>query len=99
TGRRHDLVALALSDPRELELPSVGLVELEDAETGRTLLVDTGSTDFRAALKERSAARLAVLRQLARSGRIDLVEIGTDGNHLEALTRFFHLREHRLGRV
>jgi uncharacterized protein (DUF58 family) len=99
TGKRHDLVALALSDPREFSLPPVGLVELEDAETGRPLLVDTSCAEFQAALNQQSTARLEGLRQLARSSGIDLVELSTDGNHLEALTRFFRLRERRLGRT
>jgi uncharacterized protein (DUF58 family) len=99
TGKRHDLVALALSDPRELSLPPVGLVEWEDAETGRPLLIDTSAPEFQAALSERVNGRLEALRQLTRSARIDLIEISTDGNHLDALTTFFHRRERRLGRV
>lgn len=97
TGKRHDLIALALSDPRERSLPAVGLVELEDAETGKPLLVDTASADFQAALHRQSAERLEAVRQLTRAAAIDLVEVSTDGNHLDALTRFFHIRERRLG--
>jgi hypothetical protein len=88
---------LPLSDPRELSLPAVGLVEWEDAETGQTLLVDTSDADFQAALERKSFARMEALRQLARSSRIDIIEVSTDGNHLDALTRFFNLRERRLG--
>jgi uncharacterized protein (DUF58 family) len=97
TGKRHDLVALPLWDPREFSLPPVGLLELEDAETGRQVLVDTSCPEFQAALGHKSSARVEALRQLARSARIDLIEISTDGNHLDALTRFFALRERRLG--
>ena len=97
TGRRHDLVALALSDPREIALPPVGLVELDDAETGRPLLVDTSDPHFQAAQAQKSAGRLQKLQQLARSSRIDLIEVSTQGNHLDTLTRFFYVRERRLG--
>ena len=97
TGKRHDLVALVLSDPRELALPSIGLLELQDAETDRTLLIDTSCPEFQAALGQKSAARAEALRQLARSARIDLIDVSTDGNHLDSLTRFFRLRQRRLG--
>lgn len=98
TGRRHDLVAVRISDPREEELPSVGLLELEDAETGRRILVDTGSRAVREAYAAAAGARREGLRQLARSARIDLIEVSTDGGHLDALIRFFRLRERRLRR-
>ena len=97
TGKRHDLVALVLSDPRETSLPPIGLLELQDAETDQTLLIDTSSPEFQAALAQKSAARAEALRQLSRSARIDLIEVSTDGNHLDSLTRFFRLRERRLG--
>ncbi len=97
TSRRHDLIALALSDPREQDLPQVGLVQWEDAETGKPLLVDTSDPDFQAALRVRTESRRAALRHLTRSARVDLVEISTAQDHLDALTRFFHLRQRRLG--
>ncbi len=98
TGRRHDLIAVHVGDPREEELPNVGLLEVEDAETGQRRLIDTGSRAVRAAYAERGRARRQALRQLARSAQIDLVEVSTDGGHLDALIRFFRLRERRLRR-
>src|SRR5262249_37879238 len=97
TGKRHDLIILPLSDPRELALPQVGLVEWEDAETGRSLLVDTSNAEFQVALKRQTQARMEALHQLAQSSRIDVIEVSTAGSHLDALTRFFNLRERRLG--
>jgi uncharacterized protein (DUF58 family) len=94
-GRRHDLVAVRISDPSEAEFPPVGLVELEDAETGRRLLLDTGSRAVRDALRSADAARRASLRRLAAQARTDVVEVSTDGTHLDALIRFFRLRERR----
>jgi uncharacterized protein (DUF58 family) len=99
TGRRHDLVAVALRDPREEELPRVGLVQLEDAETGEQYLVDTSSAAVRHAYAERAKIRRETLRRLARSSQVDLIEVATDGLHLEALLRFFKLRERRLKRT
>jgi len=98
TGKRHDLVGVALSDPLERALPAVGLLEVSDAETGRTLLVDTSNPAARNVLMRRTRDRLQSLRQLALSSRIDLIEVSTDGGHLDALVRFFQLRERRLGR-
>ena len=95
TGRRHDLIAVRLTDPREEELPSVGLLEIEDAETGQRLLLDTGSRRVREAYHEAAARRREAVRQLARHARTDLIEVSTDGGHLDALIRFFRLRERR----
>jgi uncharacterized protein (DUF58 family) len=98
TGKRHDLIAVHVRDPREEEMPAVGLLEVEDAETGRRLLLDTSSRAVRAAHAEAGRQRREALRQLCKSSRIDLIEVSTDGGHLDALTRFFQLRERRLRR-
>jgi uncharacterized protein (DUF58 family) len=98
TGRRHDLIAVCITDPREEDLPAVGLLELEDAETGQRLLLDTSSRAVREAYREEAERRRAALRQTARQARTDLIEVSTDGGHLDALIRFFRLRERRLRR-
>jgi uncharacterized protein (DUF58 family) len=97
-GRRHDLIAIRITDPREEELPAVGLLELEDAETGRRLLLDTNNRAVRREFAEAARLRMQKLAQLTRSARIDLIEVSTAGGHLEALLRFFKLRERRLRR-
>jgi uncharacterized protein (DUF58 family) len=94
-GRKHDLVAVQVADPREAELPNAGLLQLEDAETGAAILVDSSNAAVRQPYAERAAERRDVLRKLARSARIDLIEIGTDGKHFDALVRFFRAREQR----
>ncbi|HJT79151.1 MAG TPA: DUF58 domain-containing protein [Gemmataceae bacterium] len=99
TGRRHDLVAVRITDPREEDLPPLGLLELEDAETGARRLLDTRSRHVRAAYTAEARRRREALRQLTRSANIDLVEVATDGSHLDALIRFFKLRERRLRRT
>ncbi len=93
TARRHELVAVRLSDPREEELPAVGLVELEDAETGARLLVDTDSAELRDSYRAAAGERLTGLRRMMRSAGVDLIEASTDGLHLDALVRFFRMRE------
>ena len=69
TGRRHDLIAVRVTDPREEELPAVGLLRVEDAETGERLLVDTSSRRVRDAYAAAAVQRREAVRQLARVGR------------------------------
>jgi uncharacterized protein (DUF58 family) len=99
TGRRHDLVAVPIRDPREETLPRAGLLEVEDAETGRHLVLDTFSAQLRAAYAQEAQRRRETFRQLARAARVDLIETSTTGDHLDALVRFFRLRERRLRRA
>lgn len=98
-GRRHDLVAVRITDPREEKLPAVGLLELEDGETGRRLIVDTRSPAVRNQFAERAIQRREAIRTLCRAAGSDLIEVSTDGGHLDALLRFFRLREHRSRRT
>ncbi len=94
-GHRHDVIALITSDPRELELPSVGLIALEDAETGQVGYVDTSRPDvretFARAGRERRAQRL---RTFSRMG-IDRVELSTDHAYVPALLALFNARSRR----
>jgi uncharacterized protein (DUF58 family) len=99
TGRRHDLTAVRIADVREETLPAVGLLEVEDAETGRHMVVDTSSTALRTALSEVARTRRDAVRQMTRSAKVDLIEVSTDGGHLDALVRFFEQREKRLRRT
>jgi uncharacterized protein (DUF58 family) len=99
TGRRHDLIAVRITDPREEELPAVGLLELEDAETGTRRLLDTSSRAVRATYAEEARRRRETFAQLTRAAGADLVEVSTDGTHLDALIRFFRLRARRLRRT
>ncbi len=94
-ARKHDLIAVRTSDPREATLPAVGLVQLEDAETGRQLLIDTNSRKLRTAFAARALERRAAFTKLARSAQADLIEVGTAGNHFDALLKFFRTRERR----
>src|SRR5438067_8267692 len=99
TGHRHDVVAVTVSDPRERELPAIGLLEVQDAETGDRLVVDTSNSRFQAAYRQRQADRREAFTQLARGHRIDVLDVSTAGQHLDALIRFFRLRERRLRRT
>jgi len=94
-GHKHDVIALILNDPRELELPSVGLVALEDAESGRVGYVDTADPAvrerFARAARERRAQRL---RTFSRMG-VDRVDLSTDRPYVPALLALFNARSRR----
>ncbi|KAF1043127.1 DUF58 domain-containing protein [Xylophilus sp.] len=95
-ARRHDVVAVRLYDPLELDLPDLGLVTLRDAETGEHMLVDTHDRGFRRRFAAAAAAREAALREgLARAG-VDTLELCTDDDLGETLLRFADLRRHRV---
>ncbi len=94
-ARRHDLIAVSIADPREAELPNVGLVELEDAETGRRVIVNTRDAGLRSRYREASERLRARRRKLLRSTRVDAVEVWTDRSYVESLIRFFRRRARR----
>jgi uncharacterized protein (DUF58 family) len=95
TGRRHDLVALAVSDPRESELPAVGRVVLEDAERGELIEVDTRNPRVRSDYAEAAARRRRERLQWLRGAGVDVLELGTTEPYLAALRRFFRTRSGR----
>jgi uncharacterized protein (DUF58 family) len=95
TNRRHDLVAVHVEDPREKELPDVGIVALEDAESGEVIEVDTASATIRKRFKDVSLERGRQLVSDFRSEGIDTLQLQTDAPYMPALQRFFKSRERR----
>ena len=95
TSRRHDLVPVSVTDPLELGLPEVGLVELSDPETGEIVVFDTSGPEARAFARE--ARRLVDAREsLFRRLDMDALRVSTDKPYLPALTAFFEARARRL---
>jgi uncharacterized protein (DUF58 family) len=95
-GRRHDVVAIRVSDERERNLPRIGLVELEDAETGEQVLVDTSSSEFQRALAKLNESREADRESLFRKTKVDVVDIKTHEQYVEPLMNFFKNRAKRV---
>ena len=95
-ARRHDLIAISITDPREKELPKVGLIELEDAETGETVVVDSGSAQVRRRYEARGRERDERLAESFRSSGVDHIPVMTGRDHVRDLVRFFRARERRL---
>jgi uncharacterized protein (DUF58 family) len=93
---RHDVVAMRVSDPAELELPDLGLVELADAETGEVRLVDSSSARVRSVYKKNQIElRASAKRRLSQLG-CDLVDLETDKDYVAPLVNFMRARSRRL---
>jgi uncharacterized protein (DUF58 family) len=94
-ARRHDLIAVTISDPRERELPNVGLIDLEDAETGEIVTVDTSSAAARRRYKELARERADKLRGLLDETGIDRIPVITGRDYVRGVVSFFRQRERR----
>jgi len=94
-GRRHDTIVIRMGDPRERELPAVGYLELEDAETGEQLTVNVSDPTFRAAFDRDVTDRWAAREREFRKSGVDVVEISTDRPYTDRLMRFFQQRAKR----
>jgi len=95
---KHDLVPVCITDPREEELPDVGILHLEDPETGEVGVVDTSSARVREAFKTSVLKRRAERERLFRRLQMDFINIATSTEDLEPLVRFFELRMRRARR-
>jgi len=94
-ARRHEVLAVRLFDPLELALPDLGLVMMEDAETGEQLLVDTHDEGFRTRFQEAARLREESLRATLRQAGVDALELSTDSDPVDAILRFADLRKSR----
>lgn len=94
-NKRHDIVAVPITDPRETELPKVGLLHLEDAETGERQVVDTYDPEVRRRFGQIATERREHRDRLFRSAGVDSVEVSTDASYVEPLSRFFRMRARR----
>jgi uncharacterized protein (DUF58 family) len=96
SGRRHDFIAVHIQDQREEVLPNVGIITLEDAETGEQIEVNTADRTTRARFSALAETRRAELNRTLRRSRIDAILLRTDEDYLPALRSFFKQRERRL---
>jgi uncharacterized protein (DUF58 family) len=95
-NNKHDIIAVKVSDPRESGFAKVGLIELEDAETGEIILVDTGSTRFRNEFAAKAAEDNLILQRSFRLIDLDFINIRTDQSYVMPLIEFFRMRGKRL---
>jgi uncharacterized protein (DUF58 family) len=94
-GRRHDVIAVRIEDPRERELPDVGGVYFQDPETGQQIWVDTSDRKVRGRYRELVAARDAELSQMTRRATVDLLQLSTAGSLVDPLVKFVTFRRRR----
>jgi uncharacterized protein (DUF58 family) len=92
TNKKHDLIAVSVSDPLEDDLPNMGIVSLTDAETGQRRLIDTSSKAVRKSYKARRLERLAIRRDQFRKLQIDAVDVHTNTSYVQPLMAFFKRR-------
>lgn len=94
-SRKHDVIAIHLKDRREKEIPSLGLLELEDAETGSKVLVDTSLGSLRSHFSKSAAVQEEKIDRLMKMLHVDRVDIAVEGSYIEPLMKFFRVREER----
>jgi len=95
TSRRHEMIAINVTDQREIDLPNMGYIELEDAETGDFRIINTGSKTLRESYKKASMKRLKNIKQFFERNGIDYIDIRTDQFYLDEIVKFFRYREKR----
>src|SRR5438874_1945734 len=96
SGRRHDFIALSIQDEREEVLPNIGIITLEDAETGEQIEINTADRTTRARFNALAETHRAELNRTLRRNNIDAVSLRTGENYLPALRSFFKQRERRM---
>jgi len=94
-ARRHDLIAISTSDRREMSVGPVGLVELQDAETGRRMILDSSNPRVHREFRRLAVARQRDLAESLSAMNVDHIPIRTDGDYVRQLIRFFRTRERR----
>jgi uncharacterized protein (DUF58 family) len=94
-NKRHDIIGISISDPREKDLMDIGLVEFEDAETGEALFLDTGDDLLKKELAKRRSFFIDARKKAFKSMGIDSVDIATDKPYIEPLILFFKARAKR----
>ncbi len=92
TAKKHDLIALRITDNLEQELPQAGFIEIEDSETGEMAVLDSTDAAFRKKFKETRWEEVEVLKKLFKSAKVDSVDISTGSSYVKPLINFFRAR-------
>src|SRR5882724_7871038 len=96
TAKRHDLIALRIRDERERVLPNIGIITLEDAETGDQIEINAADSNVRRQFAQLAQAQLTETLRILRQNRIDRIDLRTGDDYLPALRSFFKQRERRM---
>jgi len=95
-NKKHDLVGITITDPREIDLPDTGLLELADAESGAMFLIDTSSRKAREKYSQEARRMIEERAHLFGSINMDHIDIRTDKSYIEELIKFFKMRKRRI---
>ncbi|MCD6309672.1 MAG: DUF58 domain-containing protein [Candidatus Eremiobacteraeota bacterium] len=95
--QHHDVIAIKIHDPRERDFPSIGLVRLEDAETGEVTLINTSDPGFRKEFARKTDEEEQTWQQAMKSARVDFISLSTDEDYIPKLVSFFKKRTLRMG--
>ena len=95
-NKKHDVVAITITDPREVKLPNAGIVELVDAETGKSYVIDTSSEKVRDRYAKNAAGIYEQRAKLFGSVGVDHIDIGTGRSYIEEFIKFFRMRKRRM---
>jgi len=95
-NKKHDIIAIEITDPREVEIPNIGFIELEDAESGEAILVDSSSPQVRGTFYSKSQSGREERSRYFKSIGLDNINIFTDKSYVEPIIRFFRMRARRL---
>jgi uncharacterized protein (DUF58 family) len=94
-NKRHDVIAVPVRDRVEISMPKLGLIELQDAETGEIILIDTSSRQFQRTYTQHNQQSYDELESMFRSIDVDCIGIYTDKPYIHDLVKFFHMRHRR----
>ena len=96
TARKHDLTILRIADPAEMELPDAGLIRMTDPETGENVIINTSSRLVRQRWKLERAQHDAYLKAITAKSGVDMVDLRTDRDVMDPLSKFFLNRRKRI---
>src|SRR5690606_4563265 len=94
-GKKHDLIGIVLNDTREYELPKIGMIKLNDNETGEERWIDTSDSKVQRTIKEMKERIFQKRKSLFLTSRLDSIEVNTGENYIKPLVQFFRKRERR----
>ncbi len=94
-NKRHDIIAITITDPRELELPNIGIIQLDDPETGKSFLADSSNLNLRKEYTDNAHKKLKDRENLFRMVGVDAIDLRTDTAYSKSLFKFFKTRQRR----
>jgi len=95
SNKRHDIVAVTITDPKEINLPNIGIVKFDDPEGGKSYFVDTSSKNIRKKFDESALLKFSQRKKIFSSVSIDSIDVRTDSPYTKELAMFFKMRERR----